>query len=393
VQTAVAVPVLDRSILTPILCEVLRHDVVEVTEWTSALLHEPVSVTTGGVFRVVGMANTPGRTGLPWSVVLKVVVSAPEMDDPSLDQYWKREILAYESGFLQQLRGPLVAATCHGITVRPDGQVWIWLEEIADDLGPDWPIERLETAARHLGRFNGTYAGSRAPDAPWLARGFLRSWVSQGVTRVGARLTALEQLEILQDPHSWEHDLLRMTFPAPPIDRLTRLWENHERLLDGVDRLPRILSHGDANSANLFTRKRSGHEDQTVAIDWAFLGIAGIGEEAGNFATWPVAYLAKTTPTEVTDRVLFDAYLSGLREAGWLGDTRLVRFGYAAHAALRWGFRPVTNLLIETRSWPAVASADRPYPDWLISWATATAAQNRFTLDRGDEANGFLSTL
>ena len=130
-----------------------------------------------------------------------------------------------------------------------------------------------------------------------------------------------------------------------------------------------------------------------MAIDWAFLGIAGIGEEAGNFATWPVAYLARTVPAEIIDRRLFDAYLSGLREAGWLGDARLVRFGYAAHAALRWGFRPVTNLLIETRAWPPVAASDQPYPDWLVSWATATAAQSRFTLDRGDEADALLAVL
>jgi hypothetical protein len=34
------------------------------------------------------------------------------------------------------------------------------------------------------------------------------------------------------------------------------------------------------------------------------------------------------------DAIAFEGYLAGLRDAGWRGDARLVRFGYAATAAL-----------------------------------------------------------
>jgi hypothetical protein len=383
---------LDRSLLTPIVRKVLQNDIVEVAEWSSRRMNEPVSVTTGGAFRIVGTTTDRGSRQ-PWSVVLKIVIPAEGMNDPALDQYWKREILAYESGFLGTLTGSIVAPRCYEISTRPSGNVWIWLEEVVDDVGREWSIERLDMVARHLGNFSGTYLGPRVPDEPWLGRNFLRSWVSQGVTRVGARLTALEQLDMLQDSQRWEHQVMKRAFPHPPIDRLVRLWENRARLLDGVERLPQVLSHLDINSDNIFTRKRPGAKEQTVAIDWAFLSIAGIGEEAGHFATWPVAHRSKEVPAEVTDRILFDAYLAGLGEAGWRGDRRLVRLGYATHAALRWGFRPVTNLLIETQSWPKSSTPDRPYPDSLLSWAASTAAQSRFTLDRGDEAANLLAAL
>ena len=34
---------------------------------------------------------------------------------------------------------------------------------------------------------------------------------------------------------------------------------------------------------------------------------------------------------------MFNGYLNGLRDAGWHGDARLVRLGYTAACALRWG--------------------------------------------------------
>jgi len=38
------------------------------------------------------------------------------------------------------------------------------------------------------------------------------------------------------------------------------------------------------------------------------------------------------------DRIAFDGYLQGLRDAGWQGDAALVRLGYAVTVALRCAF-------------------------------------------------------
>jgi hypothetical protein len=151
------------------------------------------------------------------------------MADPALDQYWKREILAYESGLLGTLMGSIVAPRCYEISTSPGGHVWIWLEEVVDDVGREWSIERLKMVARHPGSFNGTHLGPRVPDAPWLGRNFLRSWVSQGITRVGAQRTAMEQRDMLQDSQRWGHEVMKRVFPHPPVDRLVRLWENRAR--------------------------------------------------------------------------------------------------------------------------------------------------------------------
>ena len=37
------------------------------------------------------------------------------------------------------------------------------------------------------------------------------------------------------------------------------------------------------------------------------------------------------------DQMVFDGYVEGLAEAGWHGDPRLVRLGYAASSALCFG--------------------------------------------------------
>jgi hypothetical protein len=75
-----------------------------------------------------------------------------------------------------------------------------------------------------------------------------------------------------------------------------------------------------------------------VAIDWAFLGWAALGQEVGQLVVGSVLfYAAEPAQLRELDALAFEAYLAGLREAGWDGDPRAVRFGCAADQALRHG--------------------------------------------------------
>lgn len=380
---------IEPSKLTPMVRSALRRRSAEIVDWTATVLHEPVSIVTGGVYRLAGTANDGGEV-VPWSLVLKIVLPAQAMSDPRLDQYWKREVLAYESGFLRHLPDALVAPVCYGVDAQSDGRVWLWLEDIHDDGGRDWPIERIRSTARHLGIFNGTYPAEVVPDAPWVGRGFLRSWVSQGVTRIGVRLSAEEQMELLTDARRWDVPAARAIFPTPIVDRLLRVWENRERLLAAVERLPQLLRHGDADARNLFTRHRAPQDHQTVAVDWAFLGLGGVGEEAGHFATFSAARTSRGRSAKMIDRAIFDGYRLGLQQAGRQDDRDLVRFGYAAHAALRWSFRPAANVLLAIDRAQDARSAGALSETSIPPWVTFLANSTYFALDRADEALSLL---
>jgi hypothetical protein len=63
--------------------------------------------------------------------------------------------------------------------------------------------------------------------------------------------------------------------------------------------------------------------------------------------------------------LVLDEYCAGLREAGWAGDERAVRAGYAALGALRFGLLSNTVRLLATdpaRGAHAVASHGGPLP-------------------------------
>lgn len=67
------------------------------------------------------------------------------------------------------------APRCYGMVKRPDGSIWLWLEEIRDRFAAVWPLERYTVAARDIGAFNGAYlVGRPVPDHPWLSKGWLR---------------------------------------------------------------------------------------------------------------------------------------------------------------------------------------------------------------------------
>jgi hypothetical protein len=76
--------------------------------------------------------------------------------------------------------------------------------------------------------------------------------------------------------------------------------------------------------------------DQTVAIDWAFVGRGPIGADL-NPLVWMSIVIAGVGADKMQEleETVFEGYLEGLREAGWRGDPQQVRLGYLA-AGLRY---------------------------------------------------------
>lgn len=210
----------------------------------------------------------------------------------------------------------------------------------------------------------------------------MRAWVAHQAAYVA----------LIRRDDLWQHPLIRKAFPVPVGDRLLRLWHDHEHLLTALAALPQTLCHFDAARHNLHLVRDAGGGERTVALDWEMTSIAAVGEEIGVAVTGAILNgTLEAGEVAETHEALFDGYLAGLRDAGWRGDAGLVRFGFAADAALRWVFRaPGLREIAEPerrardeRRW------NRPFEELLAGRAALTYS----LLDLADEARALTATL
>ena len=331
------------------------------------------------LFKLRGLAWV-GPVERPWSIVLKVLAPVAGHDGATNVEYWKRESLLYCSGFLDDLSEGVRAPRCYGIDEMPDGTVYHWLEHVREDGGHIWPLTRWALAARHLGQFNGAYlTGRPLPRAPWLGGRRLRSWLERHQPLVKQIATAPLNPQV------------RKWWPQPVVNAILHLWDQRDEFCTALERLPQTFCHGDAIRRNLFSRYGVDGSEETVAIDWEHAGHYAVGEEVGQTLSVASAFF-DVEPADLPslDEALFASYLKGLRDAGWHGEPRQVRFAYAAHAALRNAFNAVgASVPDETRR----ASAQLTYGHTWEDLAERRAAIRPFLLNRAIEARRLHETL
>ena len=276
---------------------------------------------TGGLFRV----HADGRT-----LVLKVVRRGVDADpgalwvsgaDPSHRNYWKREWLAFDSGLLDALPGRLRAPRRVLTEELADGECWLWMSDVRGRHGPTLTDDDYRTIGRHSGTTQGAYvAGGELPDDEWLARQWLRGWVG-----------ACERfVETLRDD-GLSDDLLT---PLRPLrERVLRLWDARERLLDIVESAPQTLVHCDFWPANLFVDD-DGH---AVAVDWSQIGIGAIAQDIDQVTLDPVWMQVRPNfSLERLEELVLPAYVDGLHEAGAEVTDEQVRWWYAAAGSVHY---------------------------------------------------------
>jgi hypothetical protein len=315
----------DAATLTPMVRELLDEPGAVVAEGWS---YRPLGGGAGeaiGLYRVAGSARV-GRATQSWALVVKVC-AASDGADPRAWDYPAREGLAYRSGLLAALPGGLSTPRCLAVEAQPDGTTRLWLEAVTDAHPGPWSLDRYALVARDLGHFNGAYlAGAALPDQPWLSRGWLRNFVEPS----GPAVADLERLV-----GAGASPLARQLYPAPVVIEFKRLWTERERFLGALDRLPRTFCHHDAFRRNLLHRAGPKGEE-LVALDWAYAGHGAVGEELEQLVVASLFFFEGSgiAPREL-DAACFAGYMAGLREAGWVGEERLVRLGFTSAAALR----------------------------------------------------------
>ncbi len=381
--SVVSSPAFDVEALTHNVRQALSLPSFQIDAWHCTSLTGHISnPATGGLYRVAGTGRQNAMQR-QWSLILKIVhlaEDAPQGWGTDLLHfgYWKREALAYQSGVLDNLSVNLRTPRCFEVVEKPDGSVWLWLEEIIEEEQASWSLSRYGLAARHFGQWQGTYlAGRSLPPIPWLQTGWLRSWVSH--------------FEFLQNYLSyrnfWEHPLVRAAFPVPVADRLLNLWSERLEWIDMLDRMPLTLCHFDTWRPNLLSCIGQDKQDCTVALDWQCVGLGPVGEIGNLLLTSLMSLEVQASDAKALDTILWESYLQGLQEAGWKGDPRHVRFCYTAYPALRWGLvfpmlMIAPYILNEGKRTEAEAKYGQSIEEILSQWADALY----FLLDSADEA-------
>ena len=229
---------------------------------------------------------------------------------------------------MDDLPGGLAAPRCYGVLDHPDGTCcWVWLEDIRDIFASQWPLEHCGVVARHLGHFNGAYLVDRPlPSAPWLSSDWLWHYVEQSAPVIEPFRNAVE----LPCGRRW--------LPEEDRERYFRLWAERDLYFDALNGLPQTVCHFDVFNLNLFARKTETGDDQTVVIDWAFIGKGPVGADLNPLVLMSIG-LGGVGPDKLQEleAIVFEGYLQGLREAGWQGDPQQVRLGYTA-ASVRYLF-------------------------------------------------------
>ena len=323
----------DAAVLTPIVRRSLERDCLEVVEWTFAPFGHSLDEVYGLDLSIVRFSGTArdGDQVLPWAIVLKIVRTPATPTDPASPDNGEREPLAYRTGLLDRVT-TLSAPRCFGVSTRGDGSFWMWLEEVVDGIGRQWPQGRYMLAARHLAMFNAAPT-TDASAYPWLSRSPLREAVREmlpGVARLAGAL---------------DNPLVAEAMPRASAMALLALVDRCEGWLDAMDRLPQAICHWDAHRANLFSRTGKDGQVETVAIDWAGVGWGPLGADLSKMLSQTVNFFGVDAGAlPALDAALFEHYLQGLRAAGWTGDLSRVRFAYTAASSMRLVIRTASAL-------------------------------------------------
>ncbi|YCQ21390.1 hypothetical protein M1D93_04485 [Arthrobacter sp. Z1-9] len=120
------------------------------------------------------------------------------------------------------------------------------------------------------------------------------------------------------------------------VDHILRLWRDRHRRLDFLESLPQTLCHLDAYRGNLFSRRDPAGQEQTVAIDWAFVGHAAHGEELASLVAASVA-MGHIEPQHMKEleKTALEGYMDGLNDEKCHVSPAGVYDAYATSAAMR----------------------------------------------------------
>lgn len=329
---------LNKHVMFKCVNKLLGRSDAAIETWTCTPVdYKTPNFVNGGLFRLHGTAAVD-QSSVPWSLIIKITNPDADRGAETHYNYWKREAFAYRSGLSSMLPDGISVPACYAVEEKSDGRLWLWLEELEGDTDSVWADDDYGYAARQIGRFHAVYLmGKPIPDDNWLCRSWLRSWVAE-----------CSKYTVNPQESDWQSSTADERRIQSILDRYEDSLLYIPRLIDGVEKLPRVLSHQDVWRKNMFIRQEPSGERRLVLIDWQFASISGVGEELGRFygLTMSKRYIQPERYAEY-ERLLFGRYADGLLGSGWSGDIRLARYGFCTAVAARsiWEVPKLIELL------------------------------------------------
>ncbi len=327
---------INESRMSSIIRQALNRSNFRIQGWRARKLEggsgNPVSL---GTYRFEGVGSDRNEW-IDWSILLKIIQSPANLGYDNFGEgenqahwnYWKRELLLYQSRWLESLPEGIRAPVCYDAVEIPGNIGGIWLEDVKDSFSGNWPLHRYALAARHLGRLNGIYISRRElPTFAWFSGQRTRQWLKSIPWR----------------DFPWDHPLVWQQFPNPGMDSFRSMLQDSERFLARLDQLPKTISHGDTNPNNFISRHLPRNQEQTVAMNWSQAGIEPIGDDLGQLVYGTYKNLRGYKLRDISE-TLFTSFINGLQDSGCRVDAQLVRFGYVTSAAFRMGLSKLVRL-------------------------------------------------
>jgi hypothetical protein len=281
-------------------------------EWAIEPLASDHSTATLGIYRISGSALSRTQKSVDWSTVLKIV-------DPEKDSSGQREYLMANSAYLHSLRRGVRPAICYAATEHTCSERWIWMEDLSKAVQPPWSDSTFLDVARDVGKFNGQ--SSLTPPT--------EEWETTGIA------AAMETLGIAQRIANFETTasdaFVSMMFGQSGTGAIQNVLSKYSQVVDGLAGITQIVAHGDMHAGNMFPIVSNGAHEETVAIDWAFGGMAALGEDAGNLIAAPFRRNAiDMARLDELGQQVFDQYLEALLTVNPGADLEDARTGFLA---------------------------------------------------------------
>lgn len=270
------------------------------------------------VDRVTGVAELAGGGRAPWRAIVKRTAG------PGL-RAARRELAAYRSGLadpnpVHGLRAPKLLAWKEG----PES-VEIWLAELRDELGGDWPVERFGVAARHVAVFDAWVAERPLPEDfdsedAWAERHGQPERVAETLRELDALRRASGATGVTK---SLGDDGFRRT---------EALIASTQDRIDQLASFPQMPVHHDLVRSNLFALD----DRSTAAIDWENVGQGPLGVDLAPLVVGSVRRgEASSDDLETLEQLVVAGYVAGLHDARIARDEE-VRAAYRLALGLRW---------------------------------------------------------
>ncbi len=305
-------------------------------EAVESLTHNAGNAATGGIWRVRGSAGTAIRkvfrpptdppTGRPgWQT----------SDEPTHWNYWRREFLAYQTGFAATVYAgtgieppALLDAREHAREHAREEASELWLAEATGTPGIAWSPGRLGDFAYQLGLGQARHAAMTNPER-WLSKNWLAQYLAD---------------RPIPEPVPWDHPAAR-DWSDRVRKSIRPLWEHRFALVAAAEQAPRTLCHLDVWPMNLIAMG-----DRNVLLDWAFTGEGALGEDIANLIVDSFAdgFVDIALLPEV-EAATTDGYLRGLRDAGWRGMDDHVRRAIALTGAAKYAWLAPAMLTVAAR--------------------------------------------